>query len=72
MAADKVHVAVDLNGWMPGGRPGILAMRPAPVQVKLAAWPQGLGYEIILASSERREKCLLTRTNKPETAYIKY
>jgi protein O-GlcNAc transferase len=34
VAGKRVHVLVDLNGWMPGGRPGILARRPAPIQVR--------------------------------------
>jgi predicted O-linked N-acetylglucosamine transferase (SPINDLY family) len=30
----KFHILVDLNGWMPGSRAGILALRPTAVQVR--------------------------------------
>jgi predicted O-linked N-acetylglucosamine transferase (SPINDLY family) len=30
----RLHILVDLNGWMPGSRAGILALRPAAVQVR--------------------------------------
>lgn len=33
IAAAGVHVLLDINSYMPGGRPGIAAHRPAPVQV---------------------------------------
>ena len=35
------HLLVDLNGWMPGARAGILAMRPVFVQI---------GYKNFVAS----------------------
>eukprot|EP00698_Gefionella_okellyi_P020991 TRINITY_DN6687_c0_g1_i1.p1 TRINITY_DN6687_c0_g1~~TRINITY_DN6687_c0_g1_i1.p1 ORF type:complete len:642 (-),score=139.37 TRINITY_DN6687_c0_g1_i1:1964-3604(-) len=40
--ADKLHVCVDLNGWIDGARPKVLAMRPAPIQI---------GYLVFIGSS---------------------
>ncbi|MDH5822128.1 tetratricopeptide repeat protein [Luteimonas sp. RD2P54] len=34
-----IEVLVDLRGWGGGGRPEVLAMRPAPVQVNWLAYP---------------------------------
>lgn len=34
-----IDVLFDLRGWGGGGRPGVLAMRPAPVQVNWLAYP---------------------------------
>lgn len=33
IAADRVHVLIDLGGYLAGGRPGVLALRPAPLQL---------------------------------------
>ena len=33
MRADGLHVVIDLGGFTSGARPGIFALRPAPVQV---------------------------------------
>lgn len=35
----KIEVLFDLRGWGGGGRPEVLAMRPAPVQVNWLAYP---------------------------------
>jgi predicted O-linked N-acetylglucosamine transferase (SPINDLY family) len=34
-----IDIAVDLNGWTLGARPGVLARRPAPVQVHYLGYP---------------------------------
>jgi protein O-GlcNAc transferase len=39
----EVDIAVDLTGYTEGCRPGILARRPAPVQVNFLGFPGGLG-----------------------------
>jgi predicted O-linked N-acetylglucosamine transferase (SPINDLY family) len=36
-------IAVDLNGYTQGMRPGILAMRPAPVQINYLGYPGTMG-----------------------------
>ncbi|MCX8101311.1 MAG: hypothetical protein N3D77_08750 [Geminicoccaceae bacterium] len=33
IARDRPHVLVDLGGYLAGGRPGVLARRPAPIQL---------------------------------------
>lgn len=45
IAADGVHVLVDLNGWITRSRPEIAAMRPAPVQATYLAFPGTTGAE---------------------------
>src|SRR5262249_4399706 len=42
-----VHVAVDLNGLTRGWRPGVLAYRPAPVQVVYLGYPGTTGADFI-------------------------
>ncbi len=37
--ADRLHVLIDLVGYLAGGRPEVLALRPAPVQIH---WLQSL------------------------------
>ncbi len=41
----ELDVAVDLNGFAHGGRPGIFACRAAPVQVSYLGYPGTLGLE---------------------------
>jgi len=40
--ADNLHILIDLNGWIDGARPKVLAARPAPIQV---------GYLVFIGSS---------------------
>jgi predicted O-linked N-acetylglucosamine transferase (SPINDLY family) len=42
-----VDVAVDLNGFTQGGRPGVLAQRPAPIQVSYLGYPATMGVDHI-------------------------
>jgi predicted O-linked N-acetylglucosamine transferase (SPINDLY family) len=42
-----VDIAVDLKGHTLGGRPGIFAFRPAPVQVSFLAYPGTMGVEFL-------------------------
>jgi protein O-GlcNAc transferase len=41
----QVHIAVDLNGLTEGFRPGVLAYRPAPIQVNYLGFPGTTGAE---------------------------
>jgi predicted O-linked N-acetylglucosamine transferase (SPINDLY family) len=43
----SVDVAVDLNGFTLGGRPGVLARRPAPIQVSYLGYPGTMGVDYI-------------------------
>lgn len=43
----EFDIAVDLKGYTAGARPGILARRPAPVQVSYLGYPGTLGAEYI-------------------------
>ncbi len=43
----EVDVLVDLNGWTRDMRPGVLARRPAPVQVSYLGYPGTSGAEYI-------------------------
>ena len=47
MRAQEIDIAVDLKGWTYGGRPAILAQRPAPVQVSYLGYPGTLGIPAI-------------------------
>jgi len=42
----EVDIAVDLTGYTQGCRPGIFALRPAPVQVNLFGFPATLGANL--------------------------
>ena len=42
-----VHIAVDLNGLTRGWRPGVLAHRPAPIQVVYLGYPGTTGADFI-------------------------
>ncbi|MCS6849662.1 MAG: tetratricopeptide repeat protein, partial [Gemmataceae bacterium] len=46
IAAERVHILVDINPYMPGGRPEIAAARPAPVQVSYM-YPATTGADFI-------------------------
>jgi predicted O-linked N-acetylglucosamine transferase (SPINDLY family) len=39
IAADGVHIALDMKGYCGGGRPEIFALRPAPIQVSFLGYP---------------------------------
>ncbi len=41
---DRIDILVDLNGYTTNGRPEILALRPAPVQVSWLGYPGTLGH----------------------------
>ncbi len=43
----EVHIAIDLNGPTDGPRPGVLAHRPAPIQVSYLGWAGTTGAEFI-------------------------
>jgi len=47
LAERKVDIAVDLNGLTSGCRPGILARRPAPIQVSYLGYPGTMGADFI-------------------------
>ncbi|MFO1420113.1 MAG: glycosyltransferase [Candidatus Competibacteraceae bacterium] len=47
IAADHVHVLVDLHGYTRFARPEIFALRPAPVQVAFLGYPGTLGADYI-------------------------
>ncbi len=40
---DRVDILVDLNGFTRGGRPSILALKPAPIQVNWLGFPGTMG-----------------------------
>lgn len=42
-----IDILVDLNGWTQGMRPGLLARRPAPVQVSYLGYPGTTGADYI-------------------------
>jgi predicted O-linked N-acetylglucosamine transferase (SPINDLY family) len=49
---EEIDIAVDLTGFTAGGRPGIFAYRPAPLQVNFLGYPGTMGapfYDYILA-----------------------
>lgn len=43
MLADGIDIAIDLKGWTQGYRGGILAYRPAPVQMQWLGFPGTMG-----------------------------
>ncbi len=47
IAADAVDILVDLKGFTTDSRPGILAHRPAPVQVNYLGYPGSMGTALI-------------------------
>jgi predicted O-linked N-acetylglucosamine transferase (SPINDLY family) len=47
IAADGVHLAIDMKGYCGGGRPEIFALRPAPVQVGFLGYPGSMGAGFI-------------------------
>lgn len=47
IAADDIHILVDLHGYTRFARPEIFALRPAPVQVAFLGYPGTLGADYI-------------------------
>ncbi len=47
IAAERSHIAVDLNGYTKHCRPDIFAHRPAPIQVNYLGYPGTMGAEFI-------------------------
>ena len=45
--ADGIDVLVDLVGGAGNGRPEILALRPAPVQVHFLGYPASVGSALV-------------------------
>ena len=43
----EVDIAVDRNGFTTGARPGIFAMRAAPIQVNYLGYPGTMGADFI-------------------------
>ncbi len=43
----EVDICVDLNGYTLGGRPGMFARRPAPIQVNYLGYPGSMAVEYI-------------------------
>ena len=43
IAEDRADIVVDLNGWTSGNRAGVLAMRPAPLQMQWLGYAGTLG-----------------------------
>ena len=41
--ADRIHILFDLNGYTRNGRPGIFALKPAPIQVNAIGFQGSLG-----------------------------
>jgi len=55
LARREIDIAVDLKGFTTGSRPGILARRPAPIQVSYLGFPGTMGapfVDYILADRE--------------------
>lgn len=44
IAEQRLHILVDLKGYTTGARPGITALRPAPVIVNWLGYPGSLGH----------------------------
>ena len=47
IAAANLDVLIDLGGHTTGARPGVLALRPAPVQVNYQGWPSTMGADFM-------------------------
>jgi len=47
IAADHIHILVDLHGYTRFARPEIFALRPAPIQVAFLGYPGTLGADYI-------------------------
>ena len=52
---NRIDIAIEFNGFMKGGRVGILAYRPAPIQINFLAYPGTMGasfYDYIIADEK--------------------
>src|SRR5262249_39390416 len=47
LRAAEIDLAVDLNGFTAGCRPGIFALRPAPLQAQFLGFPGTMGAKFI-------------------------
>lgn len=47
IAADRIDILVDMKGYTGGGRPAVLALRPAPLQVSYLGYPGTMGAQFI-------------------------
>ncbi len=47
MTEMEIDIAIDLKGFTEGGRPGIFALRPAPVQASYLGYPGTMGADFI-------------------------
>src|SRR5438132_5990834 len=47
MQVDGVDIVIDLTGYTAHGRTGILAFRPAPIQVNFLGYPGTLGADFV-------------------------
>eukprot|EP00793_Prasinoderma_coloniale_P004610 PRCOL_00000371-RA len=47
LSADRIHVAINLNGYTKGARNEIFALKPAPVQVSYMGFPSTTGADYI-------------------------
>ncbi len=47
IANDGIDILVDLKGYTFGGRPEILALRPAPIQVHFLGYPATMGSDFV-------------------------
>lgn len=43
----EIDIAIDLKGFTTDGRPGILAQRPAPIQINYLGFPGSMGAEYV-------------------------
>jgi len=52
---NRIDIAIEFNGFMKDGRVGILAYRPAPIQINFLAYPGTMGasfYDYIIADEK--------------------
>lgn len=47
IAADNIDILLDMKGYTGASRPGILALRPAPIQVNYLGYPGTMGADFI-------------------------
>lgn len=44
---DEIDILIDLKGYTGGARPGVMALRPAPVQVNYLGYPGSMGADFM-------------------------